>query len=74
MVVYITNLLLIIANIINLVKLFNFDKLIDLKVLRKIIWIFYYALSGVFVNIIQTLYTLFGPYLDYFECILYFNE
>jgi hypothetical protein len=58
---------LIIMNIINFFKLIFLVQAIDEKVLDRINWIFYTSSFGFVVNTIETIYTLFGPYLQYFE-------
>jgi hypothetical protein len=67
MFVYLSDVLLVIANLINLFKLFCFSKLIDQKIMNKINCLFYFSFFGFANNMIQTLFTLFGSYLTYFE-------
>jgi ABC-type bacteriocin/lantibiotic exporter with double-glycine peptidase domain len=61
------NTLLIFANLINLFKLMFFTNLIDKKIVDRINCLFYFGFFGFVVNMIETLCTLFGAYLSYFE-------
>lgn len=65
--VFCANTLLIFSNFTNLVKLIFFDKLLDDKIVHKISCLFYFAFFGFFVNMVETIWTLFGAYLSYFE-------
>ena len=61
---------LIITNLINFIKLLFLVQVIDENLFNKINCIFYISCFGFVVNTIETLYTLFGPYLEYFEGII----
>jgi hypothetical protein len=58
---------LILTNLINLINLLFLVRVIDESLFGKINCIFYISCFGFVVNTIETLYTLFGPYLQYFE-------
>ncbi len=62
-----SKIFLIVINIINFIKLLFLVQAIDEKVLDRINWVFYTSCFGFVVNTIETIYTLFGPYLEYFE-------
>lgn len=65
--VFCANSLLIISNLTNQVKLIFFNKFLDDKIVHRINCLFYSAFFGFIVNMIETIWTLFGAYLSYFE-------
>ena len=64
--VFSANIFVIIENLINLIKLCIFPRIIDERIIQKIKCVFFFTLLSFFVNIFQTLLTLFGAYLNYF--------
>ena len=46
--------------------------LLDKKIVKKILYLFYYTLICFVINLIQTLLTLFLAYLKYFESKYFF--
>jgi hypothetical protein len=66
--VYVTNTILIILNVINFFKLMFFRNMFQGKIIEKLNVFFYFSLVGFLVNMTQTLLTLFNAYLNYFEC------
>jgi len=65
--VYATNSLTILLHIFNFIKFMVIHKIQCGNIVDKTLCIFYSMLISFFVNVIQTLMTLFGSYLNYFQ-------
>ncbi len=68
-VVFVSDFILFMLNIINLYKLVCFSRYIDIYVMQTMNWLFYYSLAAFFINVIETLFTLFGAFLNYFQVL-----
>jgi hypothetical protein len=67
MLVFFSNICLFVSNFINLVKICCFARMVDNKIINRVQCIFYVTFFGFIINLIETLFTLFGAYLNYFE-------
>ncbi len=69
--VFSTNFYLFISNIGTLIALCLFTKIVDHSIMKKIDILFYFSFFGFFINMVQTLSTLFESFLAYFESIIF---
>ncbi len=68
-----TDFILILSTFINVLKLCCFEYTKRDDVMNKLNCIFYFSLFGFLLNLLETVYTLFGSFLNYFECKNFFN-
>jgi hypothetical protein len=68
MYVFGTDFILVLTTLINVFKLCCLEYTQRENVMNKLNCIFYFSLFGFSLNLLQTLYTLFGSFLSYFEC------